>query len=123
MVTAMTSGAGRDARAASSRAASFAWRIILDPPAFVKSKKDFHQGGRAYRKLARLCAARVRTGGFLFLASCSHHMPAEEFRTQVARGLHEAGRSGRILHATGASVTTLPMTPERVLAALRTPEA
>ncbi len=77
--------------------------VMADPPAFVKSKKDFHQGGRAYRKLARLCAARVRSGGFLFLASCSHHMPAEEFRTQVARGLHEAGRSGRVLYSTGAA--------------------
>lgn len=88
--------------------------VMADPPAFVKSKKDFHQGGRAYRKLARLCAARVRTGGFLFLASCSHHMPAEEFRTQVARGLHEAGRSGRILHATGAAPDhpVHPMLPE-----------
>lgn len=88
--------------------------VIADPPAFVKSKKDFHQGGRAYRKLARLCAARVRSGGFLFLASCSHHMPAEEFRAQVARGLHEAGRSGRILHATGAAPDhpVHPMLPE-----------
>jgi 23S rRNA (cytosine1962-C5)-methyltransferase len=88
--------------------------VMADPPAFVKSKKDFQQGGRAYRKLARLCAARVRTGGFLFLASCSHHMPPEEFRTQVARGLHEAGRSGRILHATGAAPDhpVHPMLPE-----------
>jgi len=88
--------------------------VMADPPAFVKSKKDFHQGGRAYRKLARLCAARVRTGGFLFLASCSHHMPAEEFRAQVAHGLHEAGRSGRILHATGAAPDhpVHPMLPE-----------
>jgi 23S rRNA (cytosine1962-C5)-methyltransferase len=88
--------------------------VIADPPAFVKSRKDFHQGGRAYRKLARLCAGRVRTGGFLFLASCSHHMPAEEFRAQVARGLHEAGRSGRILHATGAAPDhpVHPMLPE-----------
>ncbi|MGH6894659.1 MAG: class I SAM-dependent rRNA methyltransferase [Dongiaceae bacterium] len=88
--------------------------VMADPPAFVKSKKDFHQGGRAYRKLARLCAARVRSGGFLFLASCSHHMPADEFRAQVARGLHEAGRSGRILHATGAAPDhpMHPMLPE-----------
>jgi len=88
--------------------------VMADPPAFVKSKKDFHQGSRAYRKLARLCAARVRNGGFLFLASCSHHMPAEEFRTQVARGLHEAGRSGRILYATGAAPDhpVHPMLPE-----------
>jgi 23S rRNA (cytosine1962-C5)-methyltransferase len=88
--------------------------VMADPPAFVKSKKDFHQGGRAYRKLARLAASRVRSGGFLFLASCSYNMPAEEFRTQVARGLHEAGRSGRILHATGAAPDhpVHPMLPE-----------
>ncbi len=88
--------------------------VIADPPAFVKSKKDFHQGGKAYRKLARMCAGRVRSGGFLFLASCSHHMPAEEFRAQVARGLHEAGRSGRILYATAAAPDhpVHPMLPE-----------
>lgn len=88
--------------------------VIADPPAFVKAKKDFHQGGRAYRKLARLCASRVRGGGFLFVASCSHHMPAEEFRAQVARGLHEAGRAGRILFATGAGPDhpVHPMLPE-----------
>ena len=88
--------------------------VMADPPAFVKSKKDFHQGARAYRKLARLAASRVRSGGFLFLASCSYNMPAEEFRTQVARGLHEAGRSGRILHATGAAPDhpVHPMLPE-----------
>lgn len=88
--------------------------VMADPPAFVKSRKDFHQGGRAYRKLARLCASRVRSGGFLFLASCSHHMPPDEFRTQVARGLHEAGRSGRILYATGAAPDhpVHPMLPE-----------
>jgi 23S rRNA (cytosine1962-C5)-methyltransferase len=77
--------------------------VIADPPAFVKSKKDFNQGSRAYRKLARQCASRVRNGGFLFLASCSHHMPPDEFRAHVARGLHDAGRSGRILFATGAA--------------------
>jgi 23S rRNA (cytosine1962-C5)-methyltransferase len=88
--------------------------VIADPPAFVKAKKDFHQGGKAYRKLARMCTGRVRSGGFLFLASCSHHMPAEEFRAQVARGVHEAGRSGRILYATGAAPDhpVHPMLPE-----------
>jgi 23S rRNA (cytosine1962-C5)-methyltransferase len=88
--------------------------VMADPPAFVKSKKNFHQGARAYRKLARLCASRVRSGGFLFVASCSHHMPAEEFRAQVARGLHEAGRSGRILYTTGAAPDhpVHPMLPE-----------
>jgi 23S rRNA (cytosine1962-C5)-methyltransferase len=76
--------------------------VVADPPAFVKSKKELNQAARGYRKLARLAAALVRPGGFLFIASCSHHMTAENFGEQVARGLGEAGRSGRILRASGA---------------------
>jgi 23S rRNA (cytosine1962-C5)-methyltransferase len=77
--------------------------VSADPPAFVKSKKDFHAGGKAYRKLARLCAQAVEPGGLLFIASCSHNMPADEFARQVARGIHEGGRSARQLYATGAA--------------------
>ena len=76
--------------------------VICDPPAFVKSKKELNQAARGYRKLARLAAALVRPGGFLFIASCSHHMTPENFGEQVARGLGEAGRAGRILRASGA---------------------
>jgi 23S rRNA (cytosine1962-C5)-methyltransferase len=76
--------------------------VIADPPAFVKSKKELHQGERGYRKLARLAAALVNPGGLLFIASCSHHMTVENFGEQVARGLGEAARSGRILRASGA---------------------
>jgi 23S rRNA (cytosine1962-C5)-methyltransferase len=76
--------------------------VVADPPAFVKSKKELNQAARGYRKLARLAAALVRPGGFLFIASCSYHMTPENFGEQVARGLGEAGRSGRILRASGA---------------------
>jgi 23S rRNA (cytosine1962-C5)-methyltransferase len=71
--------------------------VVADPPAFVKSKKDLNQGARAYRKLARLAAARVAPGGILFIASCSHNMPVDEFGAQVARGLNDTGRQGRVL--------------------------
>jgi 23S rRNA (cytosine1962-C5)-methyltransferase len=77
--------------------------VIADPPAFVKSKKDLNQGARAYRKLARLSGALVRPGGFLFIASCSHNMPVEEFDRQVNRGLVDLSREGRILRAAGAA--------------------
>ncbi len=76
--------------------------VVADPPAFVKAKKDLPQGAKAYRKLARLCAGRVRSGGFLFIASCSHNMPLDQFQQEIGRGLHDAGRSGRILAVTGA---------------------
>lgn len=76
--------------------------VVADPPAFVKSRKDIGPGARGYRKLARLSAALVAPGGFLFSASCSHHVGPELFAEQVARGLDDAGRGGRILASTGA---------------------
>ena len=77
--------------------------VVADPPAFVKSKKELNQAARGYRKLARLAARTVRPGGFLFIASCSHHMTPELFAEQVARGLLDAERPARILKSVGAA--------------------
>lgn len=76
--------------------------VAADPPAFIKSRKDLKAGLRGYRKLARLAAGVVRPGGFLFLASCSHHATAAEFLDETRIGIARAGRSGRILRAAGA---------------------
>lgn len=76
--------------------------VIADPPAFVKSKKDLKPGARGYRKLTRLAAKLVAHEGILCVASCSHHMPMELYAEQVRRGIHDAGRSGRVLHVGGA---------------------
>jgi 23S rRNA (cytosine1962-C5)-methyltransferase len=77
--------------------------VICDPPAFVKSRKDLATGAKGYRKMARLAATLAAPGGFLFLASCSHNMPVEQFAEEVRRGLAQAGRSGRILLSSGAA--------------------
>lgn len=76
--------------------------VICDPPAFVKSRKDLAAGVRGYGKLARLAAPLVAAGGFLFVASCSHHVGVDDFTRQIAWGLGRAGREGRILQAGGA---------------------
>lgn len=76
--------------------------VIADPPAFIKNRKDKPQGLRGYRKLVRLAAPLVEPGGFLVVCSCSHHAAPEEFSEQVARGLQDSGRSGRILWRSGA---------------------
>jgi 23S rRNA (cytosine1962-C5)-methyltransferase len=76
--------------------------VVADPPAFVKTKKDLRVGARGYRKLARLSAGLVAPGGFLFTASCSHHVSADLFAGEVRGGLSAAGRTGRILSAGGA---------------------
>jgi 23S rRNA (cytosine1962-C5)-methyltransferase len=76
--------------------------VICDPPAFAKSRKDAGAAVRGYAKLARLAAAMVEPGGFLFLASCSHHVPPGEFADACIEGLVRARRIGRLLAQTGA---------------------
>jgi 23S rRNA (cytosine1962-C5)-methyltransferase len=78
--------------------------VICDPPAFVKSRKDLKTGAQGYRKLVRLAAPLVAEGGFLFAASCSHLVDPPLFAEQVRRGLRDAGRTGRILLASGAAL-------------------
>jgi 23S rRNA (cytosine1962-C5)-methyltransferase len=77
--------------------------VIADPPAFVKSKKDLQAGSRAYRKMTRLAASITAPGGFLLVASCSHNVDVPLFAEQVARGLDDAQRTGRILRTGGAA--------------------
>ncbi len=77
--------------------------VIADPPAFVKSRKDLGPGLRGYRKLARLAATVVAPGGFLFIASCSHNVEVGDFADSVRRGLHDAGRAGRVVLSSGAA--------------------
>ena len=88
--------------------------VICDPPAFIKSRKDVESGAKGYRKLARLAASLAAPGGFVFLASCSHHMEAARFVQEIAKGIAQAGRSGRIIRQAGASPDhpVHPMLPE-----------
>ena len=88
--------------------------VSCDPPPFVRSKKDLESGARGYRKLARLAAPRVTPGGFLCLASCSHAIDAERFQLECAHGLSRAGRSARLIRASGAAPDhpVHPMLPE-----------
>jgi 23S rRNA (cytosine1962-C5)-methyltransferase len=76
--------------------------VVCDPPAFAKSKKDQAAGLRAYGRMARLAAPLVTPGGFLFVASCSHHAPAEMFFATIAEALQRARRDARIVFSGGA---------------------
>ena len=76
--------------------------VVCDPPAFVKSRKDLASGLKGYRKLVRLASGCVRPGGFLFAASCSHHVDAGQFAEAVRGALRTARRGARLLHRGGA---------------------
>lgn len=88
--------------------------VVIDPPAFAKSKKDLQAALRGYRKLARLAARIVSPGGFLLANSCSHTVDVAAFSTETTRGVFEAGRTARVLRTTGASPDhpTHPQLPE-----------
>jgi 23S rRNA (cytosine1962-C5)-methyltransferase len=88
--------------------------VIADPPPFAPSRKDIEAGARAYRKLARLAASLVAPNGYLMLASCSHNMSAERFALECASGLERAGRTARLVRASGAGTDhpVHPMLPE-----------
>ena len=67
--------------------------VCLDPPAFIKRKKDTAQGLAAYRRVNSLGLQLVKDGGILFTCSCSHHLENEQLRhllaqTAARRGLH-----------------------------------
>jgi 23S rRNA (cytosine1962-C5)-methyltransferase len=74
--------------------------VLADPPAFVKSKKDLASGLKGYRKLTRLAQALVKPGGFLMVASCSHHVGAEALFEEIRHGLGR--RTARLIHQGGA---------------------
>ncbi|MEZ5522304.1 MAG: class I SAM-dependent rRNA methyltransferase [Dokdonella sp.] len=62
--------------------------VILDPPAFVKRKKDLAEGRVAYRRLNELGMQVLERDGILITCSCSYHMP----RAALLDGVQQAAR-------------------------------
>lgn len=72
--------------------------IVLDPPAFAKSKHKRHQAVQAYIRLNALALRKLPPGGMLFTFSCTKVVDETLFRhSLVAAGL-DAGRRIRIVH-------------------------
>jgi len=71
--------------------------VCLDPPAFIKRRKDARQGLEAYRRVNELGLDLVRPGGVLMTCSCSHHLEASVLRGLVTKAAARRGRSLRLL--------------------------
>lgn len=71
--------------------------IVLDPPAFAKRRRDAASAFRGYREINRQALLHLEPGGWLLTCSCSHHMPAEDFRRAVASAAADAGRAVQIV--------------------------
>jgi 23S rRNA (cytosine1962-C5)-methyltransferase len=77
--------------------------VVLDPPAFIKRKKDIPQGQAAYRKLNQLALELLADGGLLVSCSCSYHLSAEELVNAIQAAARHSGRFVQILEAGGQS--------------------
>jgi 23S rRNA (cytosine1962-C5)-methyltransferase len=77
--------------------------VILDPPAFIKRKKDSPKGQAAYRKLNQLALALLAEEGLLVSCSCSYHLGADELVAAVQAAARHSGRSVQILEFGGQS--------------------
>ncbi len=89
--------------------------IVLDPPAFAKSKRAAEGALRGYKEL-NLRAMRLLTpGGTLITCSCSHHVSLEAFTAALAEAAADACRRVQVLETRAAApdhpeVLTLPET-------------
>ena len=75
--------------------------IILDPPAFVKHRRDITKGSRAYKDINRLAMQKIRDGGTLLTCSCSHFADRTLFRQIIFSAAKEAGRTAQIIAQPG----------------------
>jgi 23S rRNA (cytosine1962-C5)-methyltransferase len=66
--------------------------IILDPPAFVKSRSKVREGLEGYWEINRRALRLVKPGGCLITCSCSHHVDPDMFRTTLSRAARAARR-------------------------------
>lgn len=75
--------------------------VILDPPAFTKTRAQRDSAARGYNDINRRAMRLLRPGGVLVTCSCSHHLSAEDFRAIVLHAARDAGRSLRLIAQRG----------------------
>jgi 23S rRNA (cytosine1962-C5)-methyltransferase len=71
--------------------------VVLDPPAFVKRRKDLAEGTLAYRRLNELGITLLARDGLLVTSTCSFHMGRDELLGTVQQAARHADRSLQLL--------------------------
>ena len=75
--------------------------ILLDPPAFVKSRKALPQAVGLYVKLVKMALEGMKPGYYLALSTCSHHISRELFVDIIRQGASKAGRQAVLVELRG----------------------
>jgi 23S rRNA (cytosine1962-C5)-methyltransferase len=75
--------------------------IVLDPPAFAKSRKTLATALRGYKELNLRALKMLRAGGVLVTCSCSYHVSQPDFLETISQAAIDARKSLRILEMRG----------------------
>jgi 23S rRNA (cytosine1962-C5)-methyltransferase len=78
--------------------------IVLDPPAFAKSRKNAEDAVRGYKELNLRALKMVRNGGLLVTCSCSFHVSEEHFLAMLSSAALDARRNLHIVEKRMQSV-------------------
>ena len=71
--------------------------VILDPPAFVKRRKDFKEGALAYRRINEMAMQVLERDGILVTCSCSHHMARASLLEAIGAGARHLDRQVQVI--------------------------
>jgi 23S rRNA (cytosine1962-C5)-methyltransferase len=71
--------------------------VIIDPPAFVKRRKDFKEGALAYRRINEMAMQVLARDGLLISASCSYHMARASLLDAIQSGARHIDRQVQVL--------------------------
>lgn len=77
--------------------------IVLDPPAFTKSRATIKSGARGYKEINLRALKLLRPGGVLITCTCSYHMSEEMFLEIIAEAAVDARRRVQLLEKRGQS--------------------
>ncbi len=77
--------------------------IVVDPPAFAKSRRAAEGALRGYKELNLRAFKMLNPGGTLVTCSCSHHISLEDFTGIIASAAIDAGRRVRLVEMRGAA--------------------
>jgi 23S rRNA (cytosine1962-C5)-methyltransferase len=75
--------------------------IVLDPPAFAKTKRDLDAALRGYKELNLRALKMLRPGGILVTCSCSYHVSQADFLGMLADTARDARRTLRLAEVRG----------------------
>lgn len=71
--------------------------VVMDPPAFVKSRKNIAEATKGYLTVNRRALDLLQPGGYLITCSCSYHMGREAFRDTLIQAARLARREVRLV--------------------------